>query len=234
MKIKWFGHSAFEIKLNSGTTLLLDPFLDKNPASPIKSKNIKRADFILVSHGHYDHLGDTILIASRLNSKLIAMVELGVYCRSRFLKNVEMMNICSPLKFGEVEIGLTPAAHSTGIGLESGEAIYAGMANGFIIKAENKTIYFAGDTGLFSDLKLIGEVYKPDLAILPIGGRFTMDCKEAALAAKWINSEIVLPMHYGSLPGTNKVDPQDFQKEVKKQSPKTKCIILQTGEEIEL
>jgi len=232
MKIKYFGHSAFEIKTKN-KTLLLDPALKINPKAAAKPKDIKKADYILISHGHFDHLGDAIPLAKKTKAQIIAMPELAVYCQKKGAK-VIMLNFCSPVDFQGIKIGLVPAAHSGGIGLENGQAIYSGAPAGFIIKSENKTVYFAGDTSLCADLKTIGEIYKPDLVLLPICGGFVMDPKEAAIAVKWLKPKIAIPMHYNSLPILPKVNPNDFKKAVKKQSPKTKCLVLKPGESYNL
>ncbi|MBU1705048.1 MAG: metal-dependent hydrolase [Nanoarchaeota archaeon] len=229
MEIRWLGHSAFEIKTKN-KILLLDPALKINPNSSCKPKDIKKADYILISHGHYDHLGDSIELAKKTKAKIIAIVELAVYCQGKGVKDAAMLNICSPMDFQGIKIGLVPAAHSGGIGLEDGKAVYSGNPVGFIIQSEGKTVYFAGDTGLCADLKMIGEVYKPDIAMLPISGSFTMDPKEAAIAASWIKPKVVIPMHYNSLPSLPKVNVNELIKGVKKRSPKTRCIILKPGD----
>ena len=229
MQIRWLGHSAFEIKTGN-KILLLDPALNVNPKAAVKPKDIKEADYILISHGHFDHLGDSVEIAKKTKAKIIAMAELAVYCQKKGAE-VIMLNYCSPVDFEGINIGLVPAAHSGGIGLENGKAIYSGNPAGFIIKSENKTIYFAGDTSLCADLKIIGEVYKPDIALLPISGGFTMDPREAAIAVKWLKPKIAIPMHYDSLPILPNVDPNDFKRQIKKTSPKTNCTILKPGEQ---
>ena len=229
MQIKWLGHSAFEIKTNN-KTILLDPALKINPNAAVKPKDIKKADYILISHGHFDHLGDSIEIAKKTKANIIAMPELAVYCQKKGVKNINMLNYCTPMDFGKIKIGLVPVAHSGGIGLENGKALYSGNPAGFIIKSENKTIYFAGDTSLCADIKVIGQIYKPDIVMFPISGCFTTGPEEAAIAIKWLKPKIAIPMHYNSLPILPKVDPNDFKKAVKKQSPKTKCIILKPGD----
>ncbi len=229
--IRWLGHAAFELNI-AGKTILTDPSFEVNPNAPIKAKDIQRADFILISHGHYDHLSaEAIDIAKRTSAKIIAVPEVTAYCRS---KGAEVIgrNVSPPFPVAEgLEVGVVTALHSSSIGLDKGEIVYAGPPVGYIIRGEGLGIYFAGDTGLNPDMRhIVGVIYKPQIALLPICGRAVMDPVEAAIAANWIRPRVVIPMHYDSLPMLPKVDPKAFEAELKRKAPTIKCVILKPGE----
>jgi len=205
MKITYFGHSAFLI--NSGKKILIDPFLSGNPKCKIKPSDVK-ADIILVTHGHEDHLGDTVEIAKNTGAKVIAIHEIQQFLLKQGI-NAIGMNIGGSINVDGIKIRMVPAIHSSSF--KNG---YMGHSAGFVIHLNDGVIYHAGDTGLFGDMKLIRELYNPDIAMLPIGDVYTMGVKEAAKAVEFLNPKIVIPMHYGTFPvltGT----PEEFKKLVK-------------------
>ncbi|MGQ9778097.1 MAG: metal-dependent hydrolase, partial [Thermodesulfobacteriota bacterium] len=187
--------------------IYIDPFLSKNPKTPPEMNEVNKADFILVTHGHFDHVGDIVSISQKTNAKVITIYELGNYLTKKGAKNVVEMNKGGTYKSQVISFIVVPATHSSGI-VEGDQILYGGEPVGFVIRVENGfTVYHSGDTGVFSDMKLIGDLYKPELSILPIGSHYTMGPKEAAYAAKLIGSKYVIPMHYGTSPAlTETVD----------------------------
>ena len=199
-QITWLGHSTFRITTTSGKVVLVDPWLKGNPACPAPLKNAERADVLLITHGHGDHLGDTVEIAKRLKPAIVCNFEIYQWLDSKGVKSVQPMNKGGTQKAGEIEVTMVQAIHSSSI--HDGDAlIYGGEPCGLIIRLPGGlTIYHAGDTGIFGDMKLIGELYSPDLACLPIGDNYTMGPREAAMAIRLLQVHHVIPMHYGTFP----------------------------------
>jgi L-ascorbate metabolism protein UlaG (beta-lactamase superfamily) len=214
----WYGHSAFELNID-GKKILIDPWLS-NPLSKTKAEDIKNVDIVVVTHTHEDHTGDVETILSNNSAaKLFAIFEHANSYEEKGMKNVIGANIGGAVNIDGLKLILTSATHSSALG----------MPTGIVIIGKNNTIYHAGDTGLMMDMKLIGELYKPDIAILPIGGHFVMGPYEAAKAVKLINPTTAIPMHYQTFPllwGTAK----EFENEVQKLKLKTKVITLKPGE----
>ncbi|KWX75532.1 metal-dependent hydrolase [Paenibacillus jilunlii] len=198
MKIIYHGHSCIQIEV-SGKSLIIDPFLRGNPAAVTKPEDVK-TDMVLLTHAHVDHILDAAPIALQNNVPVVANVELAGYMEGQGVQTIGM-NIGGTVDFGFAKATMIHAFHSSGITLEDGQkAIYGGMPAGFIIQAEGRTVVHTGDTGLFGDLKMFGELYDIDLAILPIGGHYTMGPEHALIAAKWLGAKQVLPIHYNTFP----------------------------------
>jgi L-ascorbate metabolism protein UlaG (beta-lactamase superfamily) len=198
MKITYHGQSCIEIHTNEHT-LIIDPFLTGNPLAGISPDEVK-ADYILLTHGHSDHLGDTIPIAQKNNAKVISPVELATWLSWQGLET-HGMNIGGSCNFPFGRVKLTLAHHSSSIeDEEKKEIIYLGDPAGLLLQIEGKTIYHAGDTSLFSDMKLIGMQNDIDIAFLPIGDNFTMGPEDALIAAEWIDAKQVVPIHYNTFP----------------------------------
>lgn len=226
MKLKYFAHSAFQVTTDSGIKILIDPYLDNNPGSPVKSDDVS-ADYIILSHAHGDHLGDAIKIASRSKLTFICVNELGNYLASKGFSthNMHIGGGCN-FEFGRVKF--TIAHH----GSQTPEGTYAGEPAGIILKADGKTIYHTGDTGLFLDMQLIGEVNGPiDYMMLPIGDNFTMDISDAVRAAQMVKPGVAIPIHYNTFPSI-KTDPMEFKRKVEAAGIKSR--VMEYGEEISL
>ncbi len=203
LDIKYLGHSAFQFKV-AGAEILIDPFLSQNPSYKGDINELK-PQHIFVTHAHSDHLGDAIEISKRTGATIHAVFELALYCEARGAK-VNPIGLGARLEFDWGIVTFMPAAHSSSVP----EGQYVGVASSIVFTFKNKKVFHAGDTGLCADLRMIGDVYKPEIALLPIGGQFTMDIKEAVLAAKWLNAKQVIPMHYNTFPQIS-VDVNDFR-----------------------
>ncbi|MBA4537121.1 metal-dependent hydrolase [Bacillus aquiflavi] len=206
MKISYHGHSVVKVETN-GKTIIFDPFITGNELTDLKLNDVK-PDVIIVTHGHGDHVGDTVELAKKNGSLVIANFELATYLSWQGVKT-HGMHIGGAYEFDFGKVKLTPAFHGTGLMTDHKEIIYLGMPAGVLLTVEGKTIYHSGDTALYSDMKLIGERHPIDLAFLPIGDNFTMGPEDAALAAKWLQAKMVVPIHYNTFPQI-KQDPEKF------------------------
>ncbi len=219
--IKWLGHAAFELELD-GKIIYIDPWIT-NPLSPIRVEDIRAADIILVTHDHRDHLGEAIDLARKTNAAFISIYEISLKASQEGVRKAIGMNIGGSLTVEGITIIMTQALHSC----------ERGNPTGFIIKGSEASIYHAGDTGLFYDMKLLGELYSPEIALLPIGGLFTMGPLEAAKAVELLKPRIVIPMHYNTF-NAIMVDPGEFKKYVKEFHPQTEVVVLKPGERLNI
>jgi L-ascorbate metabolism protein UlaG (beta-lactamase superfamily) len=225
MKLRYFSHSSFQITTGNGKKIIIDPFLDGNPTSPVKSTDIS-ADYIILTHGHGDHLGDAFKIAKRCNSLFICLNELANYCAEKgFTAHNMHIGGAHNFEFGRVK--LTIAHH----GSMTPDKYYAGEPSGVILTIEGKSIYHTGDTGLFYDMKLIGEMTPIDYMLLPIGDNFTMGINDAVKAVELTNPKVSIPMHYNTFPIIQS-NPVEFKEKVEKIGKV--CKVMEFGEEIEL
>ena len=199
-KITWLGHSAFRIITPSGQVILIDPWVMGNPSCPEAFKKVEKLDVILVTHGHGDHLGDAIALARAHKPLIVAIYETCLWFNSKGIHDTLPMSKGGTQKVGEIEVTMVHATHSNGIE-DEGKIVYGGEPCGYIIRLPGGlTLYHAGDTGIFGDMKIIGELYQPELACLPIGDLYTMGPREAALAIRLLGVRHVIPMHYGTFP----------------------------------
>jgi L-ascorbate metabolism protein UlaG (beta-lactamase superfamily) len=226
MKIKYLGHSAF--LLEGKDKVLIDPMLSGNPGAAVSADKVE-CDIICVTHGHGDHLGDAVEIARRTGAEVACIVEMSGYLEKCGVKGVGF-NMGGTAKIKHTKITMVPAFHSSSIGAP-GLEFSAAMPVGMVIDS-GRVVYHAGDTCVFGDMKLIGEMYRPDVAMLPIGGFFTMDPAQAALATSLVNPKIVVPMHYNTWP-LIKQDPKEFERLVRKSS-KAKVEIMKAGDVLEV
>ena len=213
MEITWLGHGTFLFKLPSGQTILVDPWTDGNPAYP-KNFEIPHVDTICITHGHFDHIHDAVPLARKFKPEVVAIFETCHWLESKGIKNTKAMNKGGSQKVGDLNVTMTHAVHSCGI-LDDDKIIYGGEAAGYVFKLDGgRTAYFAGDTNVFSDMQLIAELYRPELAFLPIGDLFTMSPHEAALASKFIKAKKIIPMHFGTFPPLTG-RPEQLQEKIK-------------------
>lgn len=226
MKVSYHGHSIVKIESN-GKTIIIDPFITGNRLTDLTVADV-HPDVIILTHGHGDHLGDTIELAKKSGALVVGLAEIATYLGWKGLKT-HGMNIGGAYKFDFGTVKFTPAFHSSGFMTDQQEIIYLGMPAGVLFMNEGKTIYHAGDTSLFSDMKLIGERHPIDVAFLPIGDNFTMGPEDAAFAAKLINAKTVVPIHYNTFPPI-KQDPNKFIQLLENKNGR----ILKPGESIEL
>jgi L-ascorbate metabolism protein UlaG (beta-lactamase superfamily) len=221
LNLTFLGHSCF--LLDDGKhKVIIDPFITGNPMAKIGVDEIK-TDFILLTHGHGDHLGDALELAKKNNAMIISNFELANYCAENGVEQTAGLHIGGGSKFDFGSLKLTIAHHGSTLGNTMG---YGGNPVGFIIRMDGKVVYHAGDTGLFLDMKLIGELDKIDMALLPIGGYFTMDVDDAARAVDFLKAKKVIPMHYNTFDPI-KADPNKFAQKVSQYG--AECIILEPG-----
>ena len=202
--ITWYGHSCFEITTAGGKTILLDPWFG-NPTSPRTADSVERCDLLIVTHGHFDHMGEAVAIASRLRPAWPCIHEMSLWLARQLpggADQVTGMNKGGTVEAAGLQVTMTTADHSAGDWNAAGETtLYLGDPVGVVIELEDGArLYFAGDTRAFSDMTLIRDLYRPDVAFLPIGGHYTMGPVEAALAVEFLGVRDVIPMHYGTFP----------------------------------
>ncbi|OPH57186.1 metal-dependent hydrolase [Paenibacillus ferrarius] len=228
MNLTFHGQSCIEIRFKEHA-IIIDPFLRHNPKAIVKPEDIK-VSYILVTHGHNDHLGDSLEIAERNQATIIAPNDLCRYLAFQGAKT-HPMGIGGSFEFPFGKIKMTPALHDSSYNPPgTQESIYAGMASGFLIQAEGKTIYHAGDTGLFGDMQLIGNLHNIDLAFLPIGDNFTMGPSDAVIAARFLQAKMVIPMHYDTFPIIEQ-DPHAFVQSLSSEGIKGQ--VMEPGQSLE-
>jgi len=221
MKIKFLGHAA--VMLTTDSEILIDPFMTNNPLCDLSPSSVE-PDAIILTHGHGDHIGDTIEIARRTGCAVYAMAELSRYLNSQGVKT-HGFNSGGSFVINNSKIKVVQAIHSS----SCPDGSYGGLACGFIVEYKEKTFYHAGDTDLFTDMKLIGENHSIDVAMLPIGGNYTMDASDAAKAARLLSPGLCIPMHYNTFPLV-KCDPDVFCSLINASG--VECKILAPGESI--
>lgn len=200
LSITWIGHGTFLLISPGGKRVLIDPWLTENPSCPEQFKKIEKADIILVTHAHFDHIGDLVSVGRTTGATIVGIFELCAWLQNKGLQNVSPMNKGGTQNVAGIGITMVYADHSSGF-VDEGRMIYMGESAGYVLRFENGlTAYFAGDTALFGDMRLIGELYAPEIAFLPIGDHFTMGPDAAARACELLRVRQVVPMHYGTFP----------------------------------
>lgn len=222
-KLTYLGHAAFYVEGNKGR-IVIDPFLSGNPLAMVKPEDIK-VEYVLLTHGHGDHIGDGVQIARANKATIIAPFELASYCANQGAE-IHPMHIGGAHSFPFGRVKLTIAHH----GSSAPDGTYTGNPCGFLVTMDGKTLYHTGDTGLFYDMKLLGEMNRIDLALLPIGDNFTMGIEDAVKAAEFLQAGLFIPMHYKTF-NVIDVEPEDFIKGV--QAKGMKARLLTVGETLE-
>ncbi len=209
MELKYLGHATFYLTLDNQQRLLIDPFVSHNPLTQVTNKDVT-PDYILCTHGHNDHIADLKEIAKANDSTVIAIAELASFVEKDGLK-AHGMNIGGSYSFPFGNVKMVYAQHSSSFTTEEGELIYLGQAAGFVVEVENKTLYFAGDTAYFSDMKLLKEDFDIDWAFVPIGDNFTMGIEDAVKCSQAIGAKHIVPIHYNTFPVIAQ-NPETFKK----------------------
>lgn len=225
MKLRYFSHSSFQITTDAGQVILIDPFLDDNPTATVRSADV-HADFIILTHAHGDHVGDSFKIAARTNPLFICVNELANYCISKGFR-AHNMHIGGGHDFPFGRVKFTIAHH----GSMTPDNTYAGEPSGVVLTIDGKSLYHTGDTGLFYDMKLIGEMTPLDYMLLPIGDNFTMGIRDAVKAVELASPGMAIPMHYNTFPVIS-ADPEEFKRQVL--AIGKKALVMGYGEEIVL
>ena len=201
-RITWLGHATVLIQTPQGTNLLIDPFITPNPKYPKGYELPSKIDYVLLTHGHGDHISDAVPVAKKHGSTVVAIYELANYVARQGVDQDKTigMNLGGTVELRDVKASMVDAKHSSGAQDKDGTH-YVGVAAGFVLAVDNgPVLYHAGDTHVFGDMRLIGELYQPAVAMLPIGGHYTMGPKEAALAVRYLGAKTILPLHFGTFP----------------------------------
>lgn len=232
VRVKYLGHSTFLFTTPAGKRLLIDPWVENNPACPKEHKKIDSLDTLLITHGHFDHLQDALELARRHKPQIACIFEIAQWLSSQGIENANGMNKGGSQQINDVRVTLVNAHHSGGILDDRGSIVYGGEAAGVVVEFENGfRIYHAGDTCVFGDMKIIAELYLPDVVFLPIGDLYTMGPREAAYACRLMGARRVIPMHYGTFPALTGT-PEELKELVRDLG--TEVIAMKPGEEREL
>lgn len=200
VELTYYGHSTFALRLENGKRWMIDPWLEQNPACPPRLKNPPAMDTLLITHAHFDHIGDALRLAKKHDSNCVGIFETIAWLQKKGARNATGFNKGGTTEVDGVKVTMTHAVHSCGIS-DGDNVVYGGEAVGYVLTFPNGfRMYHAGDTCVFSDMKIIGELYKPDLACLPIGDFYTMDPLQAAYAIRLLGVKNIVPMHYATFP----------------------------------
>jgi L-ascorbate metabolism protein UlaG (beta-lactamase superfamily) len=200
LEITFCGHATFLFKTPSGKHLMIDPWLEQNPACPPKLKSPAKLDALAITHAHFDHIADAVHLARKHDAMCVAIHETANWLASKGVAHVTGINKGGSVELDGIRYTMTHAVHSCGIS-DGDRIVYGGEAAGYVVTFENGIkVYHAGDTCVFGDMKIIGELFKPDIALLPIGDFYTMDPLQGAYAVRLLGTKVVVPMHYGTFP----------------------------------
>ncbi len=200
VQLIWLGHGTFKLRTPEGKTVLIDPWVQGNPACPEALKRFDKIDVMLLTHAHFDHIADAVALAKQHKPQVVAVWELAQWLASKGVENVIDMNKGGTVEVAGLRATMVHADHSCGL-LDDGRIVYGGEPAGYVLRfSSGFTLYHAGDTNVFSDMKIIAELYHPDLACLPIGDHYTMGPREAAYAVRLLGVKAVVPMHFGTFP----------------------------------
>jgi len=200
IKLTWLGHATFRVESPERKIIIIDPWVMGNPMCPERDKRIDKVDVLLCTHGHYDHIGDAVEIAKKHNPKVVGIPELCGWLEKKGVKQTAAMNKGGTQSLEGIKVTMVHADHSCGI-KDGDELVYGGEACGYVVEFSNGLkIYHAGDTNVFGDMKIIHDLYAPDIALIPIGDHYTMGVREAAYACNLLQAKTVIPMHFGTFP----------------------------------
>jgi L-ascorbate metabolism protein UlaG (beta-lactamase superfamily) len=225
-KLTFIGHSAFLLEDGEGNIVAIDPFITGNPAATISADDVA-PNTILITHGHNDHVGDAVELAKRHKPKVITIVELGDWLELQGVPNVVGINHGGSTAFSGGTVKVVPAWHSSSY-WDGEKLVGIGVPAGLVVRFGGRTFYFAGDTALFGDMRLIGDE-GIDVAILPIGDHFTMGPADAARAAEFVGAKTVIPCHFNTFPPIRQ-DPEVFRAKVAERAPTTEVVVLEPGQ----
>ena len=229
--LTWLGHNSFKLVTRGAKTVLIDPWVEGNPATPKDQKTFDKLDVMTISHGHGDHMGDAVTLGKKLKPTVICNYEIHQYLTRKGVPNTSPMNKGGTLEVAGIKFTMVNATHSSGIE-DGGQMIYGGEPCGYIITLEDGTrIYHAGDTAVMADMALIGEIYQPEIALLPIGDLYTMSPREAAYAARMLKPKYIVPAHYGTFPALTGT-PEMLREELDKLKVTTEVVVLRPGESL--
>ncbi len=228
-EVRWMGHATFELETSKGKKIIVDPWYDGNPSNEKKAEEVEKADVVLITHDHFDHLGEAADILKQTGATMVGQPEIMEKLKGEGVSEEQVvygtgMNVGGTVEVEDVKITMTQAVHSS----------TAGDPSGYIVTLEDgKTIYYAGDTGLFNTMKDFGELYDIDLAILPTGSVFTMDSQQAAHALKLLGPKYAVPMHFGTFPILEQ-DGNKFKELAQKNAPGVEVLVLEPGSSCKL
>jgi L-ascorbate metabolism protein UlaG (beta-lactamase superfamily) len=229
--LTWLGHSSFKLVTRGARTVLIDPWVEGNPACPREHKTFERIDVMTISHGHGDHMSDAVTLAKKFKPAIVCNYEIHVFLQRKGVTTTQPMNKGGTQEVAGLRVTMVNAFHSSGIE-DGGQVIYGGEPCGYVITLEDGTrIYHAGDTTVFGDMALIAELYQPEIALLPIGDLYTMSPREAAVAARLLKPRIIVPMHHGTMPALTGT-PEALREELQKQGVTAEVVALRPGESL--
>ena len=227
--LTWLGHNSFKLVTRGAKTVLMDPWVEGNPATPKEHKTFDRLDVMTISHGHGDHMGDAVTLGKKLKPTIVCNYEIHLFLQRKGVQSTSPMNKGGTQEVAGIKFTMVNAEHSSGIE-DGGQVIYGGEPCGFVITLEDGTrIYHAGDTAVHSDMALIGEIYAPEIALLPIGDLYTMSPREAAVAARLLKPKYIVPAHYGTSPKLTGT-PDALREELDRLKVAAEVVVLRPGE----
>ena len=229
--LTWLGHNSFKLVTRGARTVLLDPWVEGNPACPRELKQFDKIDVMTISHGHGDHMGDAVALGKKHRPVVVCNYEIHLFLQRKGVPNTSPMNKGGTQEAAGLKFTMVHATHSSGID-DGGQMVYGGEPCGFVVTLEDGTrIYHAGDTAAHADMAIIGELYEPDIALLPIGDLFTMSPREAAVAARMVKAKLIVPAHYGTFPALTGT-PEALREELARHKVGAEVVVLRPGESL--